>query len=67
MVSVGKSVNGDATPRCNGINIVEPWKYSLLYPFPSSLALKVQTKILFLIFPAVLRVLFGQKVARAWR
>ena len=22
MVSVGKSVNGDATPRCNGINII---------------------------------------------
>ena len=31
------------------------------YPFPSSLALKLQTKILFLIFPAVVRVLFGQR------
>ena len=35
--------------------------YQFPYPFPSSLALKLQTKILFLIFPALVRALFGQR------
>ena len=36
-----------------------------IYPFPSSLGLKLQTKILFLILPALVRALFGQRSARA--
>ena len=37
------------------------------YPFQSSFPLKLQTKILFLIFPTLVRALFGQKVAGARR
>ena len=50
------------------LNILQAQYIHILhvYPFPSSLPLKLQTKILFFIFPALVRALFGQRsLARA--